>query len=401
MDEKQIAEIAAKAAAEVVEKLNKVEKKPIPVEDEVVIGKSPEGKLLEDKKSGFKSMGHFFTDLIRCEGPDGETSEALKNYSNALKKTAGYMEEGDLSQGGYLVPEEFRATLLQTALESSIVKQRATVIPMASNRVTIPALVDDDHTSDYFGGVVIYRTAEKGSKTPKNPVFGKVGLTLHKLTGLCYVTDELLQDSVISIEPIIRNTFGQAIAFVQDYDFLRGNGANQALGVFHTSNPSIISVAKETGQDADTIVFENIIKMWSRLYPAGQAKAIWVANINTFPQLATMNMSVGSGGVPVYLPAGGVSGAPFATLMGRPLIFTEKMATIGDLYDIGLADFSQYIIGEKGGLNFATSMHVRFVTDEMAYRFVMRYDGQPWWLATLTPKAGSTLSPFITLAERT
>ena len=140
--------------------------------------------------------------------------------------------------------------------------------------------------------------------------------------------------------------------------------------------------------------------MWSRLYPAGQAKAIWVANIDTFPQLATMNMSVGSGGVPVYMPAGGISGAPFASLMGRPLIFTEKMATIGDLYDIGLADFSQYIIGEKGGLNFATSMHVSFVTDEMAYRFVMRYDGQPWWLATLTPKAGSSLSPFITLAAR-
>ncbi|KKM69178.1 hypothetical protein LCGC14_1453490 [marine sediment metagenome] len=401
MDEKEIAELAARVATEAVEKLSKVEKKPIPVDDEVIVGKGPEEKLLEDKKSGFKSMGHFFTDLIRCEGADGETSEVLKNYSNALKKTAGFMEEGDLSQGGYLVPEEFRGTLLQTALEASIVKQRATVIPMASNRVTIPALVDDDHTSDYFGGVVIYRTAEKGSKTPKNPVFGKVGLTLHKLTGLCYVTDELLQDSAISIEPIIRNTFGQAVAFVQDYDFLRGNGANQALGVFHASNPSIISVAKETGQDADTIVFENIIKMWSRLYPAGQAKAIWVANINTFPQLATMNMSVGSGGVPVYLPAGGVSGAPFATLMGRPLIFTEKMATVGDLYDIGLADFSQYIIGEKGGLNFATSMHVRFVTDEMAFRFVMRYDGQPWWLATLTPKAGSTLSPFITLAERT
>ncbi len=400
MDEKEIAELAAKVATEAVEKLNKVEKKAIPIE-EVVVGKSAEEKLLKDKKGGFKSMGHFFTDLIRCEGPDGETSEALKGYSNALRKTAGYMEEGDLSQGGYLVPEEFRSTLLQTALEASIVKQRATVIPMASNRVTIPALVDDDHTSDYFGGVVIYRTAEKGSKTPKNPVFGKVGLTLHKLTGLCYVTDELLQDSAISIEPIIRNTFGQAIAFVQDYDFLRGNGTNQALGVFHASNPSIISVTKETGQDADTIVFENIIKMWSRLYPAGQAKAVWVANINTFPQLASMNMSVGSGGVPVYMPAGGVSGAPFATLMGRPLIFTEKMATIGDLYDIGLADFSQYIIGEKGGLNFATSMHVRFVTDEMAYRFVMRYDGQPWWLAALTPKAGSSLSPFITLAERT
>jgi len=401
MDEKQIAEIAARAAAEVVEKLKETNRKPIPVDsDEVIIGKSPEEKLLESKTGGFKNMSHFFTDLIRCEGPDGETSEVLKSYSNALRKTAGYMEEGDLSQGGYLVPEEFRATLLQNALENSIVRPRATVIPMATNRITLPTLMDDDHSTDYFGGITIYRTAEKGTKTPTNPVFGKVSLTLHKLTGLCYVTDELLSDSVISIEPIIRSTFGQAIAFVQDYDFLRGTGVNQALGVFHASNPSIIAVAIETGQAADTIIFENIVKMWSRLYPACHAKAVWVANINTFPQLASMAMAVGTGGVSVWMPAGGVSGAPYPTLMGRPLIFTEKMATIGDLYDIGLVDFSQYLIGEKGGVNFASSIHVRFVTDETAFRFVMRYDGQPWWQSTLTPKEGSALSPYVTLATR-
>lgn len=391
----QIAELAAQAATEAVDKLKEVERKNIHVE----VVEDEADKLLKDPRGGFKDMGHFFTDLIKVEQPDGEPTESLKKWG-AHVKTAGYMEEGDLSQGGYLVPEEFRATLLQTALESSIVKSRATVIPMATNRVVIPALVDDDHTTDYFGGIVIYRTAGKGTKTVKNPVFGKVGLTLHKLTGMCYVTDELLQDSAISIEPIIRSTFGQAIAFVQDYDFLRGTGANQALGAFSANNPSIISVAKETNQVADTIVFENIVKMWSRLYPAGHAKAIWVANINTFPQIAAMSLAVGTGGVPVWMPAGGVSGAAYPTLMGRPLIFTEKMATLGDLYDIGLADFSQYIIGEKGGVNFASSIHVRFTTDETAFRFVMRYDGQPWWLATLTPKAGSTLSPFITLAER-
>lgn len=390
----EIAEIAAKAANEAVENLKTVDKKEVPVE----IIADENDKKIADPKSGFKNMAHFFTDLIKAETESGP-SETLKEWGKTMK-AAGYMEEGDLSQGGYLVPEEFRAQLLQTALETSIVMPRATQIPMASNRVVIPALVDDDHTTDYFGGVVIYRTGEKGSTTAKNPVFGQVALTLHKLMGYCYVTDELLTDSAISIEPIIRSTFGQAIAFVQDYDFLRGNGANQALGAFHASNPSEISVTKESGQDADTIVYENIIKMWSRMYPAGHSRAVWVANINTFPQLATMSMAVGSGGVPVWMPAGGASGMPYSTLLGRPVIFTEKMATLGDKYDIGLADFSQYLIGQKGGVNVASSIHVRFATMETAFRFSMRYDGQPWWLATLTPKAGSSLAPFITLAER-
>lgn len=387
-------EVARKEEREKAEKEVNRKLTPSSDGDEVIEVKD---KLLTDPKGGFKNMGHFFREVINADAPGGERTETLRTW---MSKTAGYMEEGDLSQGGYLVPEEFRAQLLQTALETSIVASRAVHIPMATNRVVLPALVDDDHSTDYFGGIVIYRTAEKGSKTAKNPVFGRVGLTAHKLTGLCYVTDELLQDSPISIEPIIRSTFAQAIAFVQDYDFLRGDGVNKALGAFSAGNPSLVTVAIETGQAADTIVFENIVKMWSRLYPAGHAKAVWVANINTFPQLAGMSLAVGTGGIPVWMPAGGISGNSFATLMGRPLLFTEKMATVGDLYDIGLADFSQYLIGEKGGVDIASSIHVRFIYDETAFRFVMRYDGQPWWLTTLTPKAGSTLSPFVTLAER-
>lgn len=405
MDENEIAQIAAQAAAEVVEKLKATDRKDIPPDpepddkDKITIVKSSEEKLLEDPKHGFKNFAHFIHEIVRAE-VDSDEPEALRNYVGAMRKTAGYMEEGDLSQGGYLVPAEFRKTLLETALENAIVKPRAVSIPMATNRVVIPALVDDDHSADFFGGITISRTAEKGGKTARNPVFGKISLTLHKLTGLCYVTDELLQDSVISIEPILRRTFGQAIGFTQDYDFLRGNGTNEALGVFHASNPSIIQVSKEAGQDADTILFENIIKMWSRLYPAGQRNAIWIANINCFPQLAAMTMDVGAGGIPVWMPAGGVSGLPYATMMGRPMIFSEKMATLGDNFDIGLADFSQYLIGEKGGVNVASSIHVAFANDETAFRFVMRYDGQPWWLSTLTPKAGSELSPFIYLEQR-
>jgi len=392
----------------VVEELEKAKatlvERNTPQPDPVDVILSPEDKLTADPKGGFKNMGHFFRDLIKEGQPGGAQSETLRTWNSAVEKTAGYMEEGDLSQGGFLVPEEFRAMLLQTALETSIVRPRAIPIPMATNRITIPALVDDNHSTDFYGGVVIYRTAEKGEKTPKNPVFGKVGLTLHKITGLCYVTDELLQDSPISIEPIVRAVFGAAIAFTEDYDFLRGDGSNMPLGAFDSGNPSRILVTKETGQAADTIFSENILKMWSRLYPTGHGKAVWLANIDTFPQLATLVMAVGTGGVPLWIPGNDLSKTPNGTLLGRPLILTEKMATVGDACDIGLADFSQYLIGEKaGGVQFASSIHVRFIYDEMAFRFVMRYDGQPWWLSALTPKSGSanTLSPFVGLNERT
>lgn len=389
MDEKEIAEIAAKAAAEVVKTMNK----PL----EVKILSSPEDKILADKKGGFKSFGHFLSDTLKSE-TEKTISPTLKAWEAVTKDT--YMSEGDMSQGGYLVPEEFSANILQKSLETAIVRPRAIIQPMASNRIVIPADVDTNHQTNYFGGITIYRPGEGGSKTSTNPTYARIALTLHKVTGLCYVSDELLEDSVIAIEADITRKFSQAIAFVEDDDFLNGTGVNMPLGALNSGNPSLITAAAITGQGASTVVAENIRDMWARMYPAGQSRCVWLANNDVFPQLFGLSLAVGTGGVPIWLPAGGVSGAPYQSLMGRPLILTEKCQTLGTAGDIALVDFSQYIIGQKagGGLQVATSIHVRFATDEQAFRFVMRYDGQPTWTTTLTGKYSSTtLSPFIVL----
>ncbi|KKL61051.1 hypothetical protein LCGC14_2199170, partial [marine sediment metagenome] len=228
----------------------------------------------------------------------------------------------------------------------------------------------------------------------------QIALTLHKLTGLCYVSDELLEDSAIALEAELVRKFGEAIAFVEDDDYLNGTGANMALGVLNSANPALITVTAISGQGANTIIAENIRDMWTQLYPRGHGRSVWLANIETFPQLFSMEMAVGTGGVPVWLPAGGMSGAPFQTLMGKELIFTEKCQALGTAGDIALVDFSQYAIGQRGGggVTTAMSIHLRFDYDETAFRFVLRYDGQPTWTSALTPKRGSNdLGPTIVL----
>ena len=349
-------------------------------ETEVKVISDPNERLLADPKCGFRHMAHFLTDVAS----DSHATEALPRFQKALQiigKTTGYMEEGDLSQGGYLVPEEFKATLLAHQLEESIVRSRAISMPMSSPSCVIPAMVDTDHSSNYFGGIVVYRRGEGATGTVTNPKFGQVRLTLHELDGFCYISNELLNDTPMSLESIVKAQFTASINFQEDSDFLVGTGANQALGAFNASNPSLVAVAKETAQTADTIIVENIVKMWARLHPRCHKKAVWVANIECFPQMALMTLAVGTGGVPVWMPANGVSGNPYDTLMGRPVIWSEKMQALGDQGDIGLADFSQYLIGTKsGGINMAASMHVRFLYNEMAYRFILRVDGRPWWL---------------------
>ena len=348
---------------------------------------------------GFKSFGHFAASVFNSS--NGRPDEQMKAW---LSKAPLGQNEGIDSDGGFLVPTQFSNNLMSNELEDSIMYPRTMKIPMATNSIDIPVIEDASHASHVFGGVIIYRPEEGGSITSSKIKFGSVNLKLNKLAALCYVTSELLEDSPISIEPLLNKSFGQAIGFQIDDDIINGNGANQALGILNA--PTTVTVAKESGQAVDTITTPNLVKMWSRLRSRSQSNAIWVANNDCFPQLSTLTQEVGTGGSAaglIQMATNGVTGAPFMTLMGRQLFLTENCQTIGDKGDIILADMSQYLVGEKAGgqIRAASSIHLKFDSDQTAFRFIVRIDGKPWEKTALTPKYSTkTLSSFVTLAAR-
>ena len=176
-------------------------------------------RIDDDPTAGFGSFAGFCVDVYKS-ALNKPTSEAMKIYkAKSLQKTAGHANEGEDAQGGYLVPTQFAASLLQTAIEAAIVRPRATFVPMQTNRIAFPAIKDYDHTetgSGMFGGIKVYRPCEAGDKTPSKPAFQQVQLTLHNLIGLVYASDELLEDSPISIEPLLNTLFGKAIAWKED-----------------------------------------------------------------------------------------------------------------------------------------------------------------------------------------
>ena len=361
-----------------------------------------------DPLGGYASFGEFIKDVARAgkraKQGGGAPKKLQKWHNSAATKTLfsqSAANEFDDSQGGFLVPPEYANRLHNIQLESSIIRPRATFVPMGTNRIGIPAVVDEDHSSNLFGGISISRESETEQKSTTKPTFRSVWLTLHKLVGLTAASDELIEDSPQSIETILTNLFGQAIAFQEDTDFLNGTGVGQALGIVNA--PCTIAQAAEPLQAADTVVAANIVNMWSRLHPMSMRNAVWMCNQSVLPQLYQMGLAVGTGGSVVFTPAGGLSASPYAALMGRPLIPTEKLPTLGDTGDIVLADLTQYAIGGKsqgGAPKIDTSMHIWFDYDLMAFRFVLRYDGQPMWRVALTPANGPTLSPFVRLAER-
>ncbi len=402
----EVKAIVSEAFAETMaEKSKEVPKRFSPkVEDpNITITSDPNDRLIADPRGGYGGFGEFLKELVAVEDKTATKSpEKLSRWVTALK-TAGTMEEGVQTQGGYTVPTQFGNMIYQQSLESAIVRPRARFQPMMSNRIEITADVDANHSANYFGGVYIYRKGEGQQFEASNPTYQQIALTLHSVNGLCHVTNELLEDSAIAIEADLTRKFAEAIAFTQDDDFLNGTGADQPLGVLNSANPALITVTAVSGQGASTVIAENIRDMYARLHPRSKANAIWLANDDVFPQLFGMTLTAGTASIPIWLPAGGASASPYQTLMGRPLIYTEKCQALGTAGDIALVDLSAYVVAGRANSeapNVASSIHLKFDYNMQSFRFTMRYDGQPTWKSALTPKySSSTLSPFTVLSS--
>ena len=301
------------------------------------------------------------------------------------------------SSGGILVPETIRTDLMMAALEASVVRPRATVFPMPTARVAYPAVDVTSHASSVFGGIVAYWTAEAAPLTESQGQFGTVVFDAKKLTAYTQVPNELIADASAAFLSFIETAYPAALAHFADIAFLSGTGVGEPLGILKST--SMVSVAKEAGQPADTIVWQNIVKMYSRMLPSSLGRAVWLANSNVIPELATMALSVGTGGSAIWMN-NGVSSPP-VTIMGRPVYFTEKLPTLGDAGDIVFIDPTYYGIGDRQSLTMSSSQHVAYATDQTAFRVIERLDGRPLVLSPLTPVKGSTtLSPFVQIAER-
>ncbi len=336
----------------------------------------------------FEDLASFIQATWHITGPNGRKSE-IQNY----------MAEKVPAEGGFLVPEEFRSGLLEAALDGAIVRPRATVIPMETAKLSFPVLDSTSNVSSVFGGIVAYWTEEGAELTESAPKFARISLEPNKLTALADVTNELVRDWS-GLTAFIEQAFPAAIRWYEDLAFIGGSGVGQPLGMLHSSNGALITINKETGQTAATITWENIVAMYSRMLPSSLSRAIWLASPDVFAQLATMALSVGTGGTAMWMTNG--HDAPVLTLMGRPVIMTEKApAALGTQGDLSFVDPTAYLIGDRMTMVMESSAHVRFTSDRTVWRFISRVDGRPWVLSAVTPQNNSaSLSPFIQLQTR-
>lgn len=341
--------------------------------------------------AGFANIGDYARAVFNKGRGNDPRRERAVEVMNAYSSN-------DPSAAGYLIPEEQRADIQQLALEQSIVRPRASVMTMTSLKQVVPFVDETTHVGSVFGGMTFSWTPESGTMSPTEARFGRVMLEAWKLTGLARVPNELWADAP-ALSDFLMRSIPRGIAFTEDAAFISGNGAGQPLGVQNAANTALITVSKETNQAASTIVVENILKMYARVLPQSLGSAVWLASPSTFPQLMQLAIPVGTGGAPVALVD--IHASPTMTLLGRPLILTEKVPALSTAGDIGLYDFSFYMIGDRQAIALESSEHSRFANDETELRAILRVDGRPWIQSPLTPaNNGDSLSPFVILGAR-
>lgn len=172
------------------------------------------------------------------------------------------------------------------------------------------------------------------------------------------------------------------------------------------SNAAVV-VTKESGQTAATVVWTNIVKMFSRLVPASHRTAVWIVSQSTLAQLLTVYRPIddsgfgGSNGIVGGVPVIATDDAGGFRMLGLPVLVSEHAPALGSQGDIALFDPAQYVLGLKPQMAVETSGHVFFNTDETAFRLIARGDGLCRYAQAITPaNGGDTVSPIVVLGAR-
>jgi HK97 family phage major capsid protein len=376
-------------------------------------GESEDEKLISS--GGFRSMGHFAREIQRAGPTPGQVrgESILGKYNVALDKinaaravsSPDGMYETSEPDGGALVPPDFTTQIWERMYSQESILPRTQGYTISGNTMSIPANAETSRADgSRWGGVLGYWEGEAQQLTGSRPKFRNLQMRLKKLTVMTFVTNELLTDSATALEQYLGRVAPQEIQFKILDGLINGDGAGIPLGVIN--DPAFVQVAKDTGQATKTISYTNVMNMYNVLWAPCRSRAIWVYNQEIEPQLWQMALPVGTGGVPVFLPpgvggatlTGGASSRPYgaqgtnaaetsplAVLYGRPAIALEQCPGLGNVGDLMLIDWSQYVSITKGSIQSAMSIHLKFDFDETVFRWIFRMDAQGAWSAPLTP----------------
>ncbi len=339
-----------------------------------------------DPTRGFHSFGEFASSVARMATLHGHQDQRLA----AAPGTFGNESTG--TDGGFSIPPQFSQELWRLSLGEESLIPLTENSEIGGNSMIFPK---DESTPWGGSGIQAYWQAEAKQAEQSKPVIGTNTMVLHKMMCMVPVTNEQIDDG-FAIGSYLSQVAPERITWKANESILFGDGIGKPQGALNS--PAVVIQAKDPGQTANTLSSANISNMVSRLLVGQLKNSVWIAN----PDILTPLESLTVGSYPIYLPNMTAANAPYGMLKGRPLILSEHANAFGSQGDINLISLKGYrTITKAGGIQTATSMHLFFDADSMAFRFTFRLNGQPILSKPVAPpKSPNARSHFITLAAR-
>lgn len=318
----KIAEMVSKAVTDATEKMAKSSKAP----------QQPEGDY--SKLSKEERIAKFFNALV-------------KNDEAVVKSLA----EGADSEGGYIVPTEFRADIVRAMADMPVIRSRASIFPMSGMLLELPAVASEVQVS--WG-------TENQSMSSTTAVFGNVTLTAHRLNAILRTSRELVNDASIAVVKLITDMFAKAVSKAEDKAFTTGSGTGQPKGL---TQETLRTVDFQGGNLVD-----QVNSMYWRLGQAYRDNAAWLMNSRTIEVLTAVKDN--NGAYMIQTPAEG--GTP--TLKGRPVLEQNDLSS----NVIFFGDLKTYFIGDREQMAVETSTQEgnTWVRHQVAIKVYERVDGK-------------------------
>ena len=279
---------------------------------------------------------------------DTKTGRAADAYKGAFWKATrakngmvshevtNVLQEGVDSEGGYLVPETYEKTLVQTLADQMVFRKLAHAFTTASTNHKIP-VVATHGTANWV--------EESGEIPETTETFAQKHLGAHKLSALIKVSEELLNDSAFDLEGYFQKEFIRRMANAEEIAFITGDGNGKPTGLFNDDEGAEVGV---TAASATAITADEIIKLYHSLRAPYRQNAVWLLNDSTVEAIRLLKDQNGQ-----YIWHSGLKDGAPDTLLGRPVYTSTAVPGIGAGQKvIAFGDLSYYWIGDREGINF-------------------------------------------------
>ena len=270
------------------------------------------------------------------------------------------LQIGTDSEGGFLVPDEYERTLVDTLQEENIFRRLAHVISTESGDRKIP-VVASKGTASWIDEEAAYPESDDS--------FGQVSIGAHKLATMIKISEELLNDSVFDMPSYIAREFARRIGAAEEEAFFTGDGTGKPLGILAATGGAQTGV---TAASATAITMDEVIDLFYSLRSPYRKRAVFLVNDSTVKAIRKLKNGNGD-----YLWQPSVTVGSPDMLLGRPVYTSAYMPTIAaSAKSILFGDMGYYWVADREGRSFKRLNELYAATGQVGFLASERVDGK-------------------------